>query len=74
MSAFTIGNGCNIPLNLQTGTIPNIQAALLDWFQYLTFGQVTKTTVGYQVKEVVTDINFWGVVVPMGGREAFDKA
>ena len=73
MSAFTIGNACNIPLNLQQGTIPNVQGALFDWFQDLTFGQLTKTTVDFQVVETVVNIAFWGVVVPMGGRELILK-
>lgn len=69
MSTFTLGNACNIPLNRQAGTIPNMGDALLDWLQYLTFGQVTKTVTGFQVNETVTDINFWGVIQPLTGRQ-----
>lgn len=68
MSTFTIGNASNIPLNIQTGSIPNMGGALLDWFQNLTFGLVTKTTTGYQVEEIVTDVSFWGLVQPLTGR------
>lgn len=70
---FTIANGCNVPVNLQTGSIPNLGIAILDWMQYLTFGKVTKTTVGFQVLETVTDINFWGVIQPLSERQLYLK-
>lgn len=69
MSTFTIGNASNIPLNTQSGSIPNMGTALLDWFQYITFGQITKTTVGFQVSEALMNINFWGIVQPLSGRQ-----
>lgn len=68
-NAFTIANGVNIPLNVQTGTIPNMGTALLDWFQLLTFGIITKTITAFQVDETVTDVSFWGLVQPISGRE-----
>lgn len=65
----TIQNGCNIPLNFQQGTVPNMGEALTDWFQMMTFGIVTKTVVGFQVIETVQDINFWGIMMPYSGRQ-----
>lgn len=69
MSSFTIGNGCNVPVNSRSGSIPNMFDAMSDWFQRLTFQLITKTTVGFQVNETVSDINFWGIVQPLKGRE-----
>lgn len=65
----TIQNGSNIPLNVQTGTIPNLGGALLDWFQYLTFTPVVKTVVAFQALETGTPVSFWGIVMPMTGRQ-----
>lgn len=65
----TILNAANIPLNVQTGTIPNMGVALLDWFQYLTFTKIVKTTVAFQLVETPTNINFWGLITPTYGRD-----
>lgn len=73
MSTYTIGNASNIPLNAQQGTIPNLGSSLLDWFQQITFGLITKAVDGYQNVETVTDINFWGVVHPLTGRQLAQK-
>lgn len=69
MSSFTIINGANIPLNTQQGSVPNMGDALLDWFQKQTFGLITKTTTGFQVYEDGSDINFWGLIQPLSGRQ-----
>lgn len=65
----TILNACNIPLNTISGSIPQMGVTLADWFQKLTFGQVTKSIIGYQVDETITEINFWGLVMPDSGRD-----
>lgn len=72
-STFTIANGANVPLNLQTGSIPNMGAALRNWFQLTTFGLVTKSTVGFQALETVTDVNFWAVIQPLTTRKLLIK-
>ncbi len=63
MSA-TIQNGSNQPLNVQTGTIPDVSGALFDYFQYITFQQVTKTVTGFEVSETSNVISFWGILIP----------
>lgn len=68
MGNFTIGNAANIPLNAQQGTIPNMGGVMLDWFQQITFGLITKATIGFQLQETVTNITFWGIVQPLSGR------
>jgi hypothetical protein len=69
MSNYTIANNCNVPLNLQTGTIPNMRDTMADWFQYLIFAKVTKTTEAFQVVETMTEISFWGTIQPLNPRE-----
>lgn len=65
----TIGNGKNTPLNQQTGTVPNVGGAMLDWFQPMTFTLIEKSTVGFQVVETTTPISFRGVIQPLEGRK-----
>lgn len=64
----TIGNAKNVPLNVQTGTVPNVNGAMQDWFQPMVFGIVTKETVGFQVVETETEISFRGVIQPLTER------
>jgi hypothetical protein len=61
----TILNAADIPLNFKQGTIPDVGGALKDWFQAMTFTQVQKQTVGFQVLEIGVDTNFWGVIQPL---------
>ena len=68
----TIQNGKNTPLNVKTGTVPDVGGALLDWFQPMTFGIVTKIE-GIQVQETVEEIAFRGVIQPMDGRTLMQK-
>ena len=68
----TILNGKNIPLNQQTGTVPNVSGALLDWFQPMTFGVVTKVE-GVQIQETVVETAFQGVIQPLDGRTLMQK-
>lgn len=67
MSTYTIGNASNIPLNQQSGTVPSLGTSLLDWFQQITFGKITKVIDGYQTVETVVNIVFQGVVQPLSG-------
>lgn len=68
MSNYTIANGCNIPINVQTGTIPDMGDALKDWFQMMTFTRVIKSIVAYREVESAVDVNFWGVIQPLSPR------
>lgn len=69
-----IKNAADTPLNLQgQGTIPNVNAALANWFQPMTFGIVVKTTVGFEVKETMTEIQTQGVIQPLSARRLYLK-
>lgn len=67
--ANTIQNGCNVPLNVDTGTVPDVGGAMLDWFQPMSFGVVTTTVVAGRAKQVVVDTTFRGVVQPLRTRD-----
>lgn len=69
MGTQTILNACNIPINVQQGSIPNVEGALNDWFQLQTFTLVNKATVAFQLEETATNITFWGIVQPLAGRQ-----
>lgn len=64
-----IQNGCNIPLNFQQGTVPNMGESIMDWFQALSFVPLTKTAIGYEVSEESTVTPFWGVFMPYSPRD-----
>ncbi len=68
-----IENGKNIPLNVRTGTIPDMGGALLSWFQPQVFSLVTKQTVGFELIETKTVVQFQGVIQPLSARELFYK-
>ena len=65
----TIANGSNRPINVQTGTVPDVSGALTDWFQPMTFSVVEKETIGFQVVETATPVSFRGVIQPFSPRE-----
>lgn len=67
--ANTIANGKNIPLNVKTGTVPDVSGGLKDWFQPMTFELVTKTTDAFQVVEVGEPVTFMGVIQPLRERD-----
>jgi hypothetical protein len=66
--ANTIQNGKNIPLNVGTGSIPNVSGAMQSWFQPMTFEPVVKSTIGFRVVETGNPINFRGVIQPLEPR------
>jgi hypothetical protein len=55
------------------GSIPNVQDAMMDWWQDMSFNLVTKTTVAFKVVETITAINFRGVINPFTGRQLMIK-
>lgn len=65
----TIANGKNTPLNVRTGTVPDVSGAMRDWFQPMVFTRVVKTTVAFQVVETAYDTAFWGVIQPFTDRQ-----
>lgn len=64
-----INNASSIPLNQNTGTLPDMSGTLQDWFQPMTFGVITKTVTDFQVIESVVNTNFMGVWQSLTGRQ-----
>jgi len=64
-----INNAKDVPLNTNTGTLPDMADTLMDWFQPLVFGLITKTVSAFQLIETVTDINFHGIIQPLSGKQ-----
>lgn len=64
-----IKNAKDIPLNANPGTLPDMSGALMNWFQKMTFGLVTKTATAFQAYEEMEEISFMGVIQPLSGRE-----
>jgi hypothetical protein len=69
----TIQNAKNTPLNVQTGTIPNVYGALLNWFQPMVFKLVTKSVKGFREVETKQAIEFEGVIQPFKARDLILK-
>jgi hypothetical protein len=67
--AGPIRNAANYPLFARAGTIPDVSGALQDYFQMMTFSQVTKTVQGFQVDESALPINFQGCWFPYSERQ-----
>lgn len=68
-----IKNASSTPINANSGTVPNMSAALLNWFQPMTFGLLVKTVSGFQVVETEVPISFKGVWQPLSGRQLMLK-
>lgn len=65
----TIQNASSIPLNQKAGTVPDVSGGLTDWFQPMTFTQIVKTVLGFEVVETATDLTFQGIVQPFTERQ-----
>lgn len=69
----TIGNAKDIPINVDTGTLPNVGGALLDWFQPTVFMRVVKETINFEEVETGVPVNFRGVIQPYTERQLLLK-
>lgn len=69
----TIQNAANTPLNQSSGTVPNVNGALQEWFQPMVFVPIVKSTVGGEVVELGDPINFRGVIQPLSNRDLIIK-
>ena len=66
-------NANTIPLNLNSGTLPDVSGALLNYFQPIIFETVVKTVVNFQVVETPTVYNFQGVWQPFTPEQLLIK-
>lgn len=65
----TIINGKDRPINIFTGTVPDVSGALKDTFQNIVFTQILKAVDGFQAVEVPTSVSFWGNIQPFKPRD-----
>lgn len=66
-------NGSNRPLNVNSGTVPDVSGAMLDWFQKMTFDVVVKVVSGFSLVETTTPVTFQGVIQPLSGKQLLIK-
>ena len=55
--------------NLLSSNLPNVSAAMCDWFQPLVFGVITKKIVNFKTTETSSNIGFSGVIQPMSREQ-----
>jgi hypothetical protein len=65
---MNIPNAKDIPLDANSGTLPQMTDALTNWFQQMVFQVIAKTVVNYKVVETSTDVCFQGVWVPIAQK------
>lgn len=68
-----ISNAKDSPLFSGAGNLPNVQGALADWFQKLTFVKMKKEIVNFSVAETPVPYSFMGVRQPMSPRQLMIK-
>lgn len=64
--SIPIFNAKDRALAANTGTMPNLEEAIYDWFQPMTFVVVSKSVDGFQDVEIGTEIDFRGIWQPAG--------
>jgi hypothetical protein len=70
---MTIFNAKDRPLNLNSGTLPDVSGAMQDWFLPMTFVRVTKEIVNSRLVETRKNINFRGVWQPLSAQDLVMK-
>jgi hypothetical protein len=65
----TIKNGAAQPINIQTGTIPDVSCGMRDWFKPMNFITVNKTVANFQNVETQLATNFRGVIQSLKERD-----
>lgn len=71
--SIPIFNAKDRPLSANTGTLPDMSGALLNWLQPMTFTLITKTVVNFKVVETPTMVDFQGVWQPFTAQQLMMK-
>jgi len=66
---MTIKDASSLPLSQQTGNLPNVGSALLNWFQPMTFKILTKTVENFRDVETALVVVFQGVMQPLSDED-----
>lgn len=62
-------NAADRPLNVASGSVPNVAGALNSFYQMMTFVPIRKTISGFQVVESAAPIELLGVIQPFTARQ-----
>lgn len=68
-----IKNASDTPLSQSYGNLPNVEGAMLSWFQNMIFIVMAKTIVNFQAVFTPTQVNFQGVWQPFTSRDLMIK-
>ena len=68
-----MNNAANRSFTGRQGTLPDVSGAMTDYFQPMIFETLTKTTVGFEVLETASPLNFRGLIQPLTERQLFFK-
>lgn len=66
-------NAKDVPLNQNSGTVPNMSDTIAGYLQAMTFDVLTKTVVDYQNVETTTPVDFQGTFQPFSDRQLLLK-
>lgn len=64
-----ISDAKNTSLFANSGTLPNVQDAMANWFQLLSFYKVQKKVVNFLVEETLEEYTFQGVKQPLSPQK-----
>jgi hypothetical protein len=64
-----IKNAGDYSIQYQQGTVPDVSGAMQDYFQPVTFNQLTKTVTGFQVVESSNNWTFQATIQPFTQRQ-----
>lgn len=64
-----ISNACDRLLTDNPGTLPNMQGAMLNYFQKLTFTMIKKSVVDFNLVEAKVSSSFMGVRQPLNAQQ-----
>lgn len=74
MATTKMTNAADIPLNANSGGVPNVADAMYGYFQPMTFGLVAKErSSNFEVVETQTEISFLAVWQPLTERQLMMK-
>lgn len=71
--SIPIQNANAVLLSANSGTLPDMGDALLNYFQPMTFTQIVKSVVNYQDVETPTNTQFLGVWQPFSAQKLMMK-
>lgn len=72
MSPF-MPQGKDKPLSQVNGNVPNVNDAMLNWFQPMIFGIVTTEVANFQAAQEQEQVSFMGVIQPLTERQLLLK-